>query len=94
MVLNLLLESLLILIQLGALLELEDDSDGLLAESLTLNEAITLVKLQAGKLLAQTCSLVLLKSLRSVLDSKDLSLGLVYLSLGIFSLLQLSILLQ
>ena len=94
MVLNLLLESLLILIQLRALLELEDYSDGLLAESLTLDEAIALVKLQAGKLFPQTCSLVLLKCLRSVLDSEDLSLGLVYLSLGILGLLQLRILLK
>ena len=94
MVLNLLLESLLILIQLRALLELEDYSDGLLAESLTLDEAIALVKLQAGKLFPQAGSLVLLKCLRSVLDSEDLSLGLVYLSLGILGLLQLRILLK
>ena len=66
----------------------------MLAERFTLNEAIALVKLQPGKLLPQSCSLVLLECLRGVLDSKDLTLGLVYLCLSVLGLLQLSILLE
>ena len=66
----------------------------MLAESFSLDEAIALIELQAGKLFSQSCSLILLKGLRGVLDSKDLSLGLVYLCLSVLCLLQLSILLE
>mmetsp|Transcript_17331 Transcript_17331/g.21862 ORF Transcript_17331/g.21862 Transcript_17331/m.21862 type:complete len:113 (-) Transcript_17331:149-487(-) len=94
MVLNLAFQHLLFLVESGAFLKFEDDSDSLLAEGLRANLIVRLIELQAGELLAQANALILLESFRGVFNAENLALSLIDLRLSVLSLRQLRVLIK